>query len=101
MNAALAQFQPEADQPLAGVDSMFTVYVLKSLRNNKRYIGYTSKTAEVRLSEHNGGSNTFTRQNGPFVLIYTEPYEEKHLAILREKFLKSGKGREFLDTLSI
>lgn len=76
---------------------MFTVYVLKSLKNGKRYIGFTSKSSEKRLSEHNSGSNTFTRQNGPFVLIYTEEYRTKIEAMQREKFLKSGKGREFLD----
>lgn len=79
---------------------MFTVYVLKSQRNNKRYVGYTSKTAEARLYEHNHGSNTFTRQNRPFVLFYTELIGDKRSAIMRERFLKSGKGRAFLDTLS-
>jgi putative endonuclease len=81
------------------VKIMYTVYVLKSLRNDKRYVGYTSKTVEVRLKEHNSGSNKFTSQNGPFTLIYTEDYETKTDAIRREKFLKSGKGRKFLDSL--
>lgn len=76
---------------------MFTVYVLKSLRNSKRYVGYTGKSAEKRLMEHNSGASKFTRLNKPFVLIYNETYEEKTEAIKREKFLKTGKGREFLD----
>ena len=76
---------------------MFKIYVLKSLKNGKRYVGYTGKSAEQRLLEHNSGSNTFTRQNGPFVLIYTEEYRTKIEAMKREKSLKSGKGREFLD----
>ncbi len=76
---------------------MFTVYVLKSLRNSKRYVGYTGKSADQRLKEHNGGSNKFTSQNGPFELIYTEVYPTKTEAIRREKFLKSGIGRRWLD----
>jgi putative endonuclease len=76
---------------------MFRIYVLKSLRNGKRYAGYTSKTAEDRLAEHNSGTNSFTRQNKPFILVYTEEYSTKTEAVKREKFLKSGKGREFLD----
>ncbi|MFA6324727.1 MAG: GIY-YIG nuclease family protein [Candidatus Paceibacterota bacterium] len=76
---------------------MFCVYVLKSLRNNKRYIGYTGKSVEERLREHNSGTNIFTRQNKPFVLIYKEEYSIKSEAIKREKFLKSGIGRKFLD----
>lgn len=76
---------------------MFTVYVLKSERNGKRYVGYTGKDPGVRLSEHNTGSNKYTRQNSPFVLLYTECYKEKIEAMKREKFLKSGQGRKFLD----
>jgi putative endonuclease len=76
---------------------MFNVYVLKSLKNGKRYVGYTRKTAEKRLTEHNSSINTFTRQNKPFVLIYTEEYQTKIEAMKREKFLKSGQGRKFLD----
>lgn len=76
---------------------MFVVYVLKSMRNGKRYIGYSSKNAEQRLREHNSGTNKFTRQNRPFRLVYIEPYVTKIEVMQREKFLKSGKGREFLN----
>lgn len=79
---------------------MFFVYVLKSHKNSKRYIGYTSKTPEERLKEHNSGTNKFTSNNGPFSIIYTEVYKTKIEAIKREKFLKSGKGREFLDNIN-
>ncbi len=75
----------------------FTVYVLKSLKNNKRYIGYTGKQAEVRLQEHLSGSNKWTRYNGPFEIIHTEKFSNKTEAIKREKYLKSGQGREWLD----
>ncbi|HEY9583095.1 MAG TPA: GIY-YIG nuclease family protein [Candidatus Paceibacterota bacterium] len=78
----------------------YFVYVLKSLRNNKRYIGYTSKDPLIRLKEHNSGASKFTSQNGPFKLTYTERYEDKSIAIKREKFLKSGQGRKFLDNMS-
>jgi putative endonuclease len=78
---------------------MFTVYVLKSQRNGKRYVGYTSKSENVRLKEHNNGSNQFTRNNGPFALLHVERYDDKSEAIRRERFLKSGKGREFLDKI--
>ena len=95
----VAQFPPEADQPLAGAKTMFIVYVLKSLRNQKRYVGYTGKDVEARLKEHNTGSNKYTRQNGPFEILYVEEYDNKATAIRRERFLKSGQGRKFLDKL--
>lgn len=76
---------------------MFIVYVLKSLKNSKRYIGQTSKNVFDRLHEHNTGSNIWTRQNGPFNVIYSEEYDNKTEAIRREHFLKSGQGRKWLD----
>jgi putative endonuclease len=76
---------------------MFTVYVLKSGKNGKRYVGFTGKDPVDRLAEHNNGSNKFTRRNKPYTLIYTESLEVKAEAIRRERFLKSGQGRKYLD----
>ena len=76
---------------------MFILYVLRSLKNKKRYVGYTSKDALERLHEHNMGSNKWTRTNKPFIIIHTEEYADKTLAIQRENFLKSGQGRKWLD----
>lgn len=78
---------------------MWYVYVLKSLKNTKRYVGFTSKKPEDRLKEHNSGSNKFTSINKPFILKYTESFVSKTEAIRREKFLKSGQGRKFLDQI--
>ena len=78
---------------------MFTVYVLKSLRNNKRYVGFTSKTAEQRLDDHHRNRNQWTKNNKPFIVVKTEQYETKTEAIKREKFLKSGQGRKYLDDI--
>jgi putative endonuclease len=50
-----------------------------------------------RLHEHLNGSNQWTRQNGPFEVIYEEQYTSKTEALQREKFLKSGQGRQWLD----
>ena len=76
---------------------MAFVYVLKSKQNGKRYIGCTSKDARVRLEEHNSGNTRWTRKNRPFDLIYHEKIDNLTEAIKREKFLKSGQGRKFLD----
>lgn len=76
---------------------MFTAYVLKSEKNGKRYVGYSGKSVVERLHEHNTGSSTYTRQNRPFILLYTEQYADKKEATRREKYLKSGQGRKFLD----
>jgi len=78
---------------------MFTVYVLKSSVSGKRYVGYTEKPVLLRLSEHNSGSNKWTRNQKPLTLIYKEEFNNKTEARKREIFLKSGQGRKFLDNI--
>lgn len=80
---------------------MYNVYVLRSLKNKKRYVGYTSKNPEVRLKEHNNGQSAFTSRNCPHKLLYFESFEDKKYAIIRERFLKSDQGRKFLDELGL
>ena len=75
---------------------MYYVYVLWSSKLNKRYIGSTDKV-EKRFVEHNRGSNKFTKGGIPWIKIYQEEFLTKTEAIKREKFLKSGKGRAWLD----
>ena len=76
---------------------MAYIYVLRSLKNSKRYVGSTDLLPKERLQKHNYGSNQFTKRNGPFELIYEESYDNKTEARKRENFLKSGVGRKFLD----
>jgi putative endonuclease len=78
---------------------MFTVYVLKSIKNGKRYVGYTEKSIDVRVKEHNSGCNKWTRRNRSFILVYKEEFDKRISAMRREKFLKSGQGRELLDSI--
>ena len=79
---------------------MYFVYILKSLKDHKRYIGFTSDL-ERRILELNSGLVKSTRNRKPFELIYTEEFEIKEQAMAREKFFKSGKGREFLKSINL
>ncbi len=78
---------------------MYYVYVLRSLRNKKRYIGYTNKPPQLRMKEHNAGSNQYTKANRPFELIHYEAYESENFAMKRERFLKTGNGRRVLERI--
>ena len=78
---------------------MYQVYVLRSAKNGKRYVGMTSKDVSARLDQHHWGTNAWTRQNGPFELIHTETYSDKNFALKRERFLKSGHGRAVLNAI--
>jgi putative endonuclease len=78
---------------------MRSVYVLRSLRNGKRYVGCTGQAVTIRLRQHNSGRSRWTSQNGPFELLHVETFAEKGEAMRREKFLKSGAGRQELKVL--
>ncbi len=75
--------------------STWFVYALRSRKDGALYVGMTSNL-ERRLAEHNHGYNRSTVSRGPFELIHSEACESHMEARQREKFLKSGKGREIL-----
>lgn len=75
---------------------MYFIYVLKSLFHSNHYIGITNNI-ERRFKEHNNGKCKYTRTKMPWAVIYTEIFKTRVEAVKREKFLKSGHGRDFLD----
>ncbi len=77
---------------------MYTVYVLVSRKDGRRYIGYTSDF-EKRLRQHNAGSTKSTCFRRPFVHLYSELYATREEAKEREKYFKTGRGREELNKL--
>ncbi len=74
------------------------VYALKSVERNYLYVGMTSDINR-RVIEHNYGENKSTKAYRPFVLIYSEGFPDRVSARKKEKYLKSGIGKEFLKTL--
>jgi putative endonuclease len=75
---------------------MVIVYVLQG--KTKRYVGITNNLAR-RLAEHKSGHTKSAQVIGQFRLLHTEEFPDHIAAREREKFLKSGKGREFLRLL--
>ena len=65
---------------------------------NYMYVGLTDNVKR-RVDEHNAGYNKTTKAYRPFKLIYSEEFETRSEARLKEKYLKSGIGKEFLKTL--
>jgi putative endonuclease len=74
---------------------MHYVYVLRSLTDDGFYIGY-SMNLRKRFEQHSQGNSFATSHRGPWKLIYYEAYLEQSDALGREKYLKSGGGRRFL-----
>ena len=77
---------------------MFFVYVIQSELDKRLYKGHTADV-EKRLREHNAGRTRSTRPYRPWTLVYKEEVETKEKAVEREKFLKSGIGREFISKI--
>lgn len=91
----MIKYHPEDDGPLAHKYlKMYTVYLLESVKSSRSYVGYTEEDVIERLSQHNNGSNRWTRMHKPFTLIYYETFVCKTDALRREKFLKSGQGKK-------
>jgi len=77
---------------------MFHVYALSSLTRNYIYVGMTSDL-ERRIDDHNKGYNQTTKPYRPFKVILIEEYETRPIARKREKYLKTGVGKEYLKSL--
>lgn len=75
---------------------MYYTYVLLSERDNKFYVGFT-KDLKRRVHEHNKGLVVSTKHRGPLKLIYYEACLNELDALSREKYLKSGYGRRYLN----
>ena len=74
---------------------VFYVYAIASLNRNYIYVGLTD-SIDRRFMEHNTGKNKTTKPYLPFKLIYTEEFETRIEARHKEKYLKSGIGKEKL-----
>ncbi len=71
---------------------MFYVYILKSKKDNKSYIGSTNDLGN-RVKLHNNGKIFSTRLRRPLSLIYYEAYLAESDARRREQKLKNfGQG---------
>ena len=54
---------------------------------------------EARLESHNYLGKDWTAGYRPWKLIYTKIFESKQDAMIHEKWLKTGVGRDFIKTL--
>lgn len=71
------------------------VYVLRSDKDNKNYVGYT-KNLKLRFEEHQKGRVASTKGRRPLKLIYYEACLNQQDATHREKYLKTYHGKMFI-----
>ncbi len=73
----------------------YYVYILQASNFSDLYVGYTTDLRR-RLSEHNFGSNYYTKRKAPWRVIHYEAYKNKDDAQRREKYLKTNQGARLL-----
>ena len=78
----------------------YFVYIIYSLTDFRYYTGLTNDLVR-RMKEHNRGSNgtPSTLNRGPFILVHAEESQSLIKARSREKYWKSGEGRELRDMI--
>jgi putative endonuclease len=74
---------------------MHYAYVIRSLKDNKLYVGHTNDLKR-RFKEHNSGMVLSTKKRILFELLYYEACNVVDDAVKREKELKTGFGRAYL-----
>jgi putative endonuclease len=77
---------------------MFTTYVLRSETSGALYTGSTS-ALNRRFAEHNSDLSISTKGRGPLKLVHREDFATLAEAVRRERYFKTGKGREELQRL--
>ncbi len=71
------------------------VYVLRSSIDQRLYVGMTHDVA-ARFKEHSAGYVFSTKGYRPWMVVYKEEHSSRVEARKREKYLKSGSGKEWL-----
>ncbi len=93
---------PAVAGQLAVSKSMHYVYCIFNKQSNKIYVGQTNNLTR-RLEKHNykiQNKGHFTAKfSGQWDLVYKEEFKSRSDAIVREKQLKSHRGREFLKSI--
>jgi putative endonuclease len=73
----------------------FYSYVLRSLKNGILYKGST-QDIEKRLIIHNQGLVNYSSKHTPWELVLFEQFETRGEAMKREKWYKTGTGRDWI-----
>ncbi len=75
---------------------MYTVYMLKSIADGRRfYIGFTDNL-ERRLAEHNRSQSGYSKRYAPWRVETYIVFRQETRARAFERYLKAGSGHAFL-----
>ena len=76
-------------------NQFYYIYILQSKKTKLWYTGFTHDLRK-RFNQHNSNEIGYTKNRGPFQLIYYEACRNQTDTRSREKYLKSGMGKRYL-----
>lgn len=74
------------------------VYIIYSVSLDIYYKGY-SLNPERRVLQHNNNESRYTKNKGPWILIYKQSYKNKKDALIRERVIKKYSKKQILQLL--
>lgn len=77
---------------------MFYIYILYSKIVDKYYVGQT-ENIEERMISHSSGISKYTSISTDWILVYSELFETRSQAIIRENEIKKKKSRKYIEWL--
>ena len=77
---------------------MPALYILQSETTNKFYVG-SALNLPSRIVEHQRGHSPYTKNRGPWILVYQEHYLTLAEARQRERQVKSWKSHRSIQEL--
>jgi len=77
---------------------MFYVYVLRSGKTGRFYVG-SCQDVDGRVRRHNAGHSKATRHGIPWILLHSENFPTRAEATRKERYYKTGRGRDELNRL--
>jgi putative endonuclease len=77
---------------------LFFIYILRSSKTNRFYVGST-KNVELRFIQHNQGKSISTRAGVPWELIHTQAFPTRSEAIRQEQKIKARGIERYLSDL--
>jgi putative endonuclease len=75
---------------------MFNVYVLRSGKTGRHYVG-SCEDLNDRLRRYNAGESKGTKHGIPWTLLHAENVAIRSAAMTRERDFKTGRGRDELN----
>ena len=76
----------------------FFFYILQSEKDDSYYLGQTANLKD-RLKRHNQGRSRYTKNRGPWKLVYQEEFTSRSESVRREQECKQKHSREFIEAL--